>query len=72
MVYKIVSQNILPNFEMISEEYDQIYTFLSSNVYPTHFTNKHAKKNFRIKACQFEHGDKGKLFKAILDYFILL
>ena len=52
--------------EMNAEEFDNISRYLSSNVYPTHIleskNSSHAKKNFRVRANQFQSGDNDKIF----------
>ena len=54
---------------MLSEDFDNIFCYLSTNVYPKHVLDgkncSHAKKNFRVKSSQFQIGVNGKLFKVI-------
>ena len=53
---------------MNSEEFDNISRYLSLNVYPIHIleskNSSHAKKNFRVRADQFQIGENGKIFKV--------
>ena len=54
---------------MLSEDFDNIFCYLSTDVYPKHVLDgkncSHAKKNFRVKASQFQIGVDGKIFKEI-------
>ena len=53
---------------MNSEDFYNISRFLFSNVYPTHILESkkcsHAKKNFRVRATQFQIGENNKIFKC--------
>ena len=55
---------------MLSEDYDNIFCYLSTKVYPKHVLDRkkcsHVKKKFHVKASQFKIGVNGKLFKVLL------
>ena len=53
---------------MNTKEFENMSRYLSSNVYPTHIleskNSSHVKKNFRVRANQFQIGDNDKIFKV--------
>ena len=69
-----VSSSSIVIREMNADEYSAISDSLTHNVYPKYVLESkktcHAKKNFRVKASQYQIGEDNKIFKVVFSLII--